>query len=327
MKKRVPHDRLFKELLGVYLYEFLELFLPELAQRIEPGSLQLIGEKELLIPGETTRRADLVARARIRGMDQEDALFLIHVEHEAQNRDPLDFPRRMLRYALHLRDTTGLNVYPIALVSYPKPKRLLSNKYEWCGPDGHPIFTFTYRLIQLNRLDWRDYVQQPNPVAAALMTRMGIEPKDRPLVKLQCLRLLRRLNLSRDRSMLISTFLDTYLQLDSHEEEKFRTEFAKINPEERDEMLKLTNNWFEAGIEAGKAEERQRTEQERQRTEQERQRAERERQRAEQAEREREEEHKKAQQVARRAEQEARKAEILAERLRELGVDPDLLTD
>ncbi|MFA7479159.1 MAG: hypothetical protein WC314_01550 [Vulcanimicrobiota bacterium] len=45
------------------------------------------------------------------------------------------------------------------------------------------------------------------------------------------------------------------------------------------------NNWFEAGVEAGKAEERQRTE------------------------------------------QEARRAEILAERLRELGVDPDLLTD
>ncbi|MFA5508271.1 MAG: flagellar assembly protein H, partial [Vulcanimicrobiota bacterium] len=306
---RVPHDRLFKELLGVYLYEFLELFLPELAQRIEPESLQLIGEKELLIPGETTRRADLVARARIRGMDQEDALFLIHVEHEAQNRDPLGFPRRMLRYALHLRDTTGLNVYPIALVSYPKPKRLLSNKYEWCGPDGHPIFTFTYRLIQLNRLDWRDYAQQPNPVAAALMTRMGIEPKDRPLVKLQCLRLLRRLNLSRDRSMLISTFLDTYLQLDSYEEEKFRAEFAKINPEERDEMLELTNNWFEAG----KAEERQRTEQiQRERDA--------ERQRADLAEREQKQERKKA-------EHEARRAEILAQRLRELGVDPDSLTD
>ncbi|MFA7484151.1 MAG: hypothetical protein WC314_26890, partial [Vulcanimicrobiota bacterium] len=115
--------------------------------------------------------------------------------------------------------------------------------------------------------------------------------------------------LSRDRSMLISTFLDTYLQLDSYEEEKFRAEFAKINPEERDEMLELTNNWFEAG----KAEERQRTEQiQRERDA--------ERQRADLAEREQKQERKKA-------EHEARRAEILAQRLRELGVDPDSLTD
>lgn len=253
MGKRVPHDRLFKELLGTFLIEFLELFLPELAERIEPGSLVLMGEKELLLPGETKRRADLVARARIRG-EEKEAFFLIHIEHEAQNKKPNQFPRRMLRYALHLYDTTGLDVYPIALISYPKPKRELSDTFELKGPDGHQVLSFKYRVIQLNRFSWRDYARNPNPAAAALMSRMHIAPGERPLVKLACLRLLRKLSLGADNSALISTFFDHYLQLDEQEEEQFRDEFSKISPEEQDEMLKYTTSWHEAGRKEGREE-------------------------------------------------------------------------
>ncbi len=85
----------------------------------------------------------------------------------------------MLRYALHLYDSTGLNVYPIALVSYPKSKRPLNDRFDLKGPDGHQIFSFRYRVIQLNRLHWRDYALNHNPVAAALMSRMGIPPGER----------------------------------------------------------------------------------------------------------------------------------------------------
>ena len=85
MGKRVPHDRLFKELLGTFLSEFLELFLPELAEQVEPGSLVLMGEKELLLSGETKARADLVARARIRGAEKE-AFFLIPARGLASRR-------------------------------------------------------------------------------------------------------------------------------------------------------------------------------------------------------------------------------------------------
>jgi Uma2 family endonuclease len=60
----------------------------------------------------------------------------------------------------------------------------------------------------------------------------------------------------------------------------------------------------------------QQAEQERQRAEQEHQRAEQERQRAEQ-------EHQRAEQERQRAEQERQRAERLAERLREMGIDPD----
>lgn len=320
MKRRIPHDRLFKELLGNFLFEFLELFLPELAERIEPGSLVLMGEKELLLPGETTRRADLVARARIRG-EAKEAFFLIHLEHEAQNKEPYGFPRRMLRYALHLYDSTGLNVYPIALISYPTPKRPLRDRFELKGPDGHQIFSFRYRVIQLNRFKWRDYARNPNPVAAALMSRMGIPHGERPLVKLACLRLLRKLNLAMEPSTLIATFFDHYLQLDDQEEEKFRDEFSKISPKEQGEMIKFTSSWHEKGREEGRQEGREEG-----REEGRQEGREEERQRAEQAERERDAERQRAEQErqrAERAEEKAQKAYRLAARLRELGVDPE----
>ncbi|MEN9242121.1 MAG: Uma2 family endonuclease [Thermostichus sp. DG02_3_bins_51] len=66
-------------------------------------------------------------------------------------------------------------------------------------------------------------------------------------------------------------------------------------------------------------EERQRADQERQRADQERQRAEQERQRADQ-------ERQRAEQERQRAEQERQRAERLAEKLRELGVDPGTLS-
>ncbi len=307
MAKRVPHDRLFKELLGTFLFEFLELFLPELAVKIELDSLVLMGETEVFPPGERSRRADLVARARLRGASQE-TFFLVHVEHEANNKDPLGFPRRMLQYALYLHDTTGLEVYPIALVSYAAPKRPLSDRFELFGPDGHQIFCFHYRLIQLNRLSWRDYTRNPNPVAAALMSRMGIPSGERPLVKLACLRLLRKLNLETDPSFLIASFVDIYLQLDKMEEEQFRGEFSKVSPKEQEEMLKLTNSWHEAGRKEGREEGREEERKRAELAEQKRQLAEQERQQAEQ-----------------KLEQERQRAEILAQRLRDLGEDPDAL--
>lgn len=38
----IPHDYLFKELLTAFFQEFLERFVPELANYLEPGSLQFL---------------------------------------------------------------------------------------------------------------------------------------------------------------------------------------------------------------------------------------------------------------------------------------------
>jgi hypothetical protein len=81
---------------------------------------------------------------------------------------------------------------------------------------------FNFKAIQLNRLNWRDVLNQSNPVAAALMSKMKIDPADRPRVKVECLRLLATLQLNPAKSELFSGFVDTYLRLTVQKEQAFQ---------------------------------------------------------------------------------------------------------
>jgi hypothetical protein len=102
------------------------------------------------------------------------------------------------------------------------PQRAEPTSHQVIFPDK-TILEFNYSVIQLNRLAWREYLRQENPVAAALMAKMQIQPQDRPTVKLECLRLLTTLRLDPARMQLISGFIDTYLRLNAQEEQRFQT--------------------------------------------------------------------------------------------------------
>ena len=101
------------------------------------------------------------------------------------------------------------------------------------------------------RANWRDFVRQTNPVASALMARMKIAPKDRPFVKLECLRLLTSLKLDRARMHLISAFVDNYLALTAAEEAVFQSALGEIEPERKEEIMELTTSWMRQGIQQG----------------------------------------------------------------------------
>jgi hypothetical protein len=47
----------------------------------------------------------------------------------------------------------------------------------------------------LNRLDWRDFLRRENPVAAALMAKIKMQPGERKRVKYECLRLMATLRI------------------------------------------------------------------------------------------------------------------------------------
>jgi hypothetical protein len=110
---------------------------------------------------------------------------------------------------------------------------------------------FNFRTIQLNRLNWRDHLNQPNPVAAALMAKMKIDPSDRPKVKAECLRVLATLKLDPARVQLISGFVDTYLRLNLQEEEMFQSEVGKLEETDRESVMQIVTSWMEQGIEQG----------------------------------------------------------------------------
>ena len=70
------------------------------------------------------------------------------------------------------------------------------------------VLDFNFKAIQLNRLSWRDFLTQLNPVAAALMSKMNIPTEERPQVKAECLQLLATLKGSNaillDRTLILS---------------------------------------------------------------------------------------------------------------------------
>ena len=249
MADTIDHDGLFKKLLKTFFFDFLELFLPETAVYVEPESISFL-DKEIFtdVTGKDRHIADLVAHARFRG---EDAFFLLHAEPMA--RPEANFPARMFRYFSRLFEEYSLPVYPIVLFSYDEPLRPEPDRFDITFPDK-TVLMFSYEVIQLNRLDWRDFLDRANPVASALMAKMRIAEEDRPLVKAECLRLLVGLQLDEARTQLVSSFVDTYLRLNATENRVFEQKVAAFAEPHKEQVMELTTSWKLEGIEEGRVE-------------------------------------------------------------------------
>ena len=210
MPTNIDHDQLFKRLLREFFLDFVELFLPAVRQYLEPDSIEFL-DKEIFTDNEAGRKhasqkqvVDLVVKCRFK---DQDSFFLIHVEPEsARRRRRGEFGRRMFHYFAPLTKDHALPVYPVALLSYDKPRGLELDTFRVEFPDK-VVLEFHFTVIQLNRLNWRDYLRRDNPVASALMAKMGFAPEERVEVKKECLRMIARLKLDRKRSRLLTTFV------------------------------------------------------------------------------------------------------------------------
>ncbi|MCT7951573.1 DUF4351 domain-containing protein [Ancylothrix sp. C2] len=156
----------------------------------------------------------------------------------------------MFRYFARLTEKYRLPVYPIAVLSFNSPRTVQPKVYQVAFPNK-VVLQFDYDVIQLNRLNWRDFLRQQNPVASALMAKMNIEPSDRLQVKLECLRLLATLRLDPARMTLISGFIDTYLRLSAEEESRLESEIATMEPVQQEVVMEIVTSWMERGIEQG----------------------------------------------------------------------------
>jgi hypothetical protein len=246
----VDHDRLFKELLTTFFFEFLDLFFPRLAAQMDRESIEFLSQElfpDLLDGAEY--QADILVKARFKG---QDACFLIHIEHQSDA--PTTFPRRFFRYFSAIFEKHGLPVYPIVVYSHDAPIKRQPGVYKIDFPDGE-VLRFRYRLVQLNRLPWRRFVDSHNPAASALMAKMKLAERDRPKVKAECLRLMVTLRLDRARMRLIAGFVDTYLRLNQAEEERFHREMAgaKWSAKEKQAVVEIVTSWEQRGIEKGLA--------------------------------------------------------------------------
>lgn len=238
------HDQLFKELIHNFFAEFLEAFFPEVHEYIDFKSIKPMSEEMFtdLLDGES-RRADIVIEAKLKG---EDSLIIIHVEPQSYSQQ--NFHERMYHYFSLLYNKYKKPIVPIALFSYDE-SRIEIDQFVMEFPFFH-VFTFNFLKLELRQTNWRKYIKSNNPVAAALLSKMGYREEEKVQVKKEFLRMMVKMELNPAQARFINDFFEKYLLLDEREEEELMKEIHKL--ENTDEIIKLTNSWEEKGIEAGK---------------------------------------------------------------------------
>lgn len=145
----------------------------------------------------------------------------------------------------------ALPIYPIVIYSHDSPQTPEPNCYRIDFPNKK-ILEFNYEVVQLNQLQWQAFVNQRNPLASALMSKMRMDVQERSIVKLISLQLLASLRLNPAQMQLISGFIDTYLKLNPEEKKRFEAELATIEPRQQEDVMQIVTSWMEEGIERGK---------------------------------------------------------------------------
>jgi Putative transposase, YhgA-like len=94
----ISHDQNFKELISTFFLEFLELFVPDLAQAIAPDSIRFLPQEYFadLVEGDE-KIIDLLVEVKLAGQDK---TFLFHLE--AQSYSESQIGRRMFYYLARL---------------------------------------------------------------------------------------------------------------------------------------------------------------------------------------------------------------------------------
>ncbi len=242
----MDHDQLFKELLRVCFVDFLDLFLPEVLDYLDVSSIEFIEqESHSEITARKRRSVDILVKARFRGRM---TCFLIHLEAQAQKKGWS--PKRMFYYSVIQMHKHDLPVYPIALLTWDTPRERDYGRYMVEFPDRR-VIEFNYAVIQLNQLDWRRYLETDNPVAVALMAKMGVELKDRAKVRAACIRSLVGLDLPEKKRQPIMRFIDAYLPLTLAQQEEFNLEIRQFEPRQRRIAMEYMTSWEREGFAKG----------------------------------------------------------------------------
>jgi predicted transposase/invertase (TIGR01784 family) len=238
----IDHDRLFKELLSTFFVEFLDLFLPQVVSQIDRDDIQFLPQEVFTdVTSGEKKEIDLLVQVRYQ---QQDTCFLIHVENQSYTETA--FAKRMFKYFARLHEKYDLPIYPVVIFSFDEPKRAQAQNYRVTFGNLN-VLEFQFAAIQLNRLSWRDFITQPNPVAAALMAKMNISREERPQVKAECLRLLTTLKLDPARMQLISGFVGVYLELNTEEEEVFKATADRMGLTDKEEYMEMVTSWEREG--------------------------------------------------------------------------------
>lgn len=113
------------------------------------------------------------------------------------------------------------------------------------------VLDFRFLTVELSKLPWRTYIRHDNPVAAAMLSKMGYNEEEKVEVKKEFLRMLTRLELDEARQRLLFGFFETYLRLSEEEEVRLRDEVKTMEEKEAAKVMELIVSYEQKGMEKG----------------------------------------------------------------------------
>ena len=218
----ISHDQRFKQLLEAFFADFLRLFDPATAARLDLSKISFrSGEVFTDIPQGERRTADIVAEIATLAGDPE----LVAVHAEIQRQRKVNFPYRMFEYYTLLRQREQKPVIPIAVVFYPGRDGIAVEEYEETV-FGQRILTFRYLQISLPLLPAEEYARAESVLGAGLacVMRLPREREARIALRAACLR--RVLDavgpgqIDAARAFMLGNLIETYLPLSAREREE-----------------------------------------------------------------------------------------------------------
>ncbi len=251
------YDRMFKQLIGAFLLEFMELYFTDAALLIEQDSIKE-ENCELRIMGDlSTRIADLVYRLRMRGEKRE---VILHIEGQEQR--VKDYNRQMFSYFIRLHEKYPIMKILSVVVFSSGVKVEETDEYSMEFPFLKTL-RFRFLKVQLKKQDWKSYRDCVNPIAAAMLSRMKYSSPERIEVKLAHLRIIARLSLPAEKVELIMAYFDSGMTLTEEEEliidQRLQDEFGRKESEKimgfvTSYQLKGQKEGYARGVTDGKRE-------------------------------------------------------------------------
>lgn len=250
MSAEVDHDQIAKTLIELFFREFMELFCPMEAERIDFGQVEFLKQEYFSNPLRGEKRLlDLVVKVGLKAGG--NRFVLIHVEFESTRKDT-DFPKRMFEYLCHLFVRHNTVVIPIAVFTddaqWRKP---VPDVFELSLGDRTYV-RFNYHLVKLKHLNYRDFLDSKNPLALTLMAKMNYSRRQRVRLKAEFLRLILATKVDDARQSVLLDFVDTYMPLEPVEQQQF-DEVVLEEPQNRG-VQRMVASWARAAMEKGKME-------------------------------------------------------------------------
>ncbi|WP_458475783.1 hypothetical protein [Paenibacillus sp. TH7-28] len=112
---------------------------------------------------------------------------------------------------------------------------------------------FEFMKVELRKQPWRQFIDSGNPVAAALLAKMGYTKGEEREIRLAYLRMILRLQGKLDdaRMALLMSVADQYFNADPEQDKQLLEELKEQYPEVGESIMKLMPAWSRRGYEEG----------------------------------------------------------------------------